>query len=243
MLAYEDYDYLDLQTFKTKRRNKKQKNNKRPSNGLFLKQIQPKTKNQQATFDAYQNGNHCVLHGVAGTGKTFLSLYLALDEVLNQNSKQKIICIRSVVPTRDMGFLPGNEKEKAKVYEAPYQSIVQELTSRGDAYEILKNKKQFEFMTTSFLRGLTFDNTIVIVDEAQNLEIHELDTIITRMGTNSRLVIAGDFRQSDLLKNGLLRFVSILQRIKNFAFIDFHINDIVRSGLVKEYLLAKEMYT
>jgi phosphate starvation-inducible protein PhoH len=239
MLVYEDYDYVDLQAFKNKRRNKKQK--KRPaSNGLFLKQIQPKTKNQQATFDAYYQNKHCVLHGVAGTGKTFLSMYLALDEILNQNSKQKIICIRSVVPTRDIGFLPGNEHEKAKVYEAPYMNIVQELMGRGDAYKILKDKKQFEFMTTSFLRGLTFDNAIVIVDEAQNLDTHELDTIITRMGENSRLLIAGDFRQSDLTNNGLLRFISILHHVKNFAFVDFHINDIVRSGLVKEYLLAKE---
>ena len=241
MLVYEDYDYVDLQAFKNKRRNKKQRR-KQPSNGLSLSHIQPKTKNQQAVFDAYSQNKHCVLHGVAGTGKSFLSLYLALDEVLNQNSKQKIICIRSVVPTRDMGFLPGNEHEKAKVYEQPYQNIVQELMGRGDAYKILKDKKQFEFMTTSFLRGLTFDNAIVIIDEAQNLETHELDTIITRMGKNSRLVIAGDFRQSDLMQNGLLRFISILHKMRNFAFIDFNTNDIVRSGLVKDYIIAKEMY-
>lgn len=242
MLAYEDYDLVDLQTFKTKRRNKKQRK-KQQSNGLMLKKIQPKTSNQEKAFDAYHSNKHCVLHGVAGTGKTFLSLYLALDEILNKQSKQKLICIRSVVPSRDIGFLPGNETEKAKVYEAPYIHITQELMGRGDAYEILKNKKQIEFMTTSFLRGLTFDNSIVFIDEAQNLSVHELDTVITRMGENSRLVIAGDFRQSDLMQNGLLRFVSILNKISNFAFIDFNINDIVRSGLVKEYIIAKTMHS
>lgn len=238
--VYDDYDYIDIQTFK-KKRTKKTK--RKPSSGLFLSKIEPKTKNQQITFDAYRDNKHCVLHGVAGTGKTFLSLYLALDEVLNKNTKQKIICIRSVVPSREMGFLPGNEKEKAKVYETPYMNIIHELMNRGDAYEILKNKKQFEFMTTSFLRGLTFDNSIVIVDEAQNLQIHELDTIITRMGENSRLIIAGDFRQSDLIKNGLLRFINILHKMKNFEFVDFNVNDIVRSGLVKDYIIAKSAYT
>ena len=195
MLVYEDYDYVDLQAFKNKRRNKKQRR-KQPSNGLSLSHIQPKTKNQQAVFEAYSQNKHCVLHGVAGTGKTFILSALALQEVLN-HSKQKLIYIRSVVPSRDIGFLPGNETEKAKVYEAPYQNIVQELTGRGDAYKILKDKNQLQFMTTSFLRGTTIDNAVVIVDEAQNMTFQELDTIITRIGKDTKLCIAGDFRQSD----------------------------------------------
>lgn len=240
MLVHEDYDYVDLQAFKNKRRNKKQRR-KQPSNGLSLSHIQPKTKNQQAVFDAYSQNKHCVLHGVAGTGKTFILSALALQEVLN-HSKQKLIYIRSVVPSRDIGFLPGNETEKAKVYEAPYQNIVQELTGRGDAYKILKDKNQLQFMTTSFLRGTTIDNAVVIVDEAQNMTFQELDTIITRIGKDTKLCIAGDFRQSDLRETGLMRFMSILQKIRNFEFVDFNTNDIVRSGIVREYLIAKEMY-
>jgi len=240
MLVYEDYDYVDLQAFKNKRRNKKQKR-KQPSNGLSLSYIQPKTKNQNAVFEAYSHDKNCVLHGVAGTGKTFILSALALQEVLN-HSKQKLIYIRSVVPSRDIGFLPGNEAEKAKVYEAPYQNIVQELTGRGDAYKILKDKNQLEFMTTSFLRGTTIDNAVIIVDEAQNMTFQELDTVITRVGQNTRLCIAGDFRQSDLKGSGLMKFISILQRMKNFSFIDFNTNDIVRSGIVKDYIIAKEMY-
>jgi phosphate starvation-inducible PhoH-like protein len=228
---------------KNKRAKRKSNNSSQQStstgSGLKLKRIEPKTKNQFKTFDEYQDNNHCVLHGVAGTGKTFISLYLALDEIFNAKQKQKIICIRSVVPTRDIGFLPGNEKEKSKVYEMPYANICNDLFCRGDAYEILKSKKQFEFMTSSFLRGMTFNDAIVLIDEAQNLSFHELDTIITRLGKNCRLIVAGDFRQSDLVTNGLLSFLNIIKRMRAFSFVEFNVNDIVRSGIVKEYLTIK----
>ena len=236
------YDNADKQR-KNKRTKRKSNSSSQStavgSSGLRLKHIEPKTKNQVITFDEYKNNNHCVMHGVAGTGKTFISLYLAFDEIFNAKEKQKIIRIRSVVPTRDIGFLPGNEKEKAKVYEMPYSNICNELFGRGDAYEILKTKKQFEFMTSSFLRGMTFNDATIIIDEAQNLSFHELDTIITRLGRNCRLIVAGDFRQSDLEKNGLLPFFSILKRMRSFSFIEFNIGDIVRSGIVKEYLTIK----
>lgn len=249
LTEYEEYDYTvnhQERTFNnnnTKRRSKKRiKQISAKPSGLSLKEICPKTKNQQSVFDAYRNGDHCVLHGVAGTGKTFILSFLALQEILN-TSKQKLVYIRSVVPSRDIGFLPGTEIEKSKVYESPYESIVQEIAGRGDAYAIFKRKKQIEFLTTSFLRGTTIDNAVVIVDEAQNMSFQELDTIITRIGNNTRICIAGDFRQSDLQFSGLMKFMTILQRINNFSFIDFSTADIVRSGLVKDYIIAREHFT
>jgi phosphate starvation-inducible PhoH-like protein len=211
-----------------------------------LKTIIPLTKNQQLSFDAYEQGKNLMLHGIAGTGKSFISLYLALYQILSdQNtSYEKIVIVRSVVPTRDMGFLPGNSREKSKVYEAPYYAICTELFDRGDAYEYLKQKGLVEFISTSFVRGITFNNTIVIVDEMQNMTGHELDSIITRIGKNCKVIFSGDFRQSDFTrgheKDGLKDFMQIIQRIKSFVFIDFTEEDIVRSNLVRSYIIEKD---
>jgi phosphate starvation-inducible PhoH-like protein/PhoH-like ATPase len=143
-----------------------------------------------------------------------------------------------------MGFLPGNQKEKAKVYEAPYYAICSELFNRGDAYDVLKTKDYVEFISTSFVRGITLNNCIVIVDEVANMTLHELDSIITRIGRNCRIIFCGDFRQSDFTydkdKKGLIDFMKILQNMKAFNFIDFDVDDIVRSSLVKEYIVVKD---
>jgi phosphate starvation-inducible PhoH-like protein len=210
-----------------------------------LANIQPATENQRKTFEAFAEGKHLMLHGMAGTGKTFVSMYLALQELMdgvcNQN---KIYLIRSVVPTRDMGFLPGNQKEKMKVYEAPYSSICTELYRRGDAYEVLKQKGAIEFISTSFIRGITLNDCYVIVDEINNMTFHELDSVITRIGKNCRVVFCGDFRQSDLTRdqerNGLQDFIKIINRLSDFEHIEFQEKDIVRSKLVKEYIIARE---
>ena len=219
------------------------KETKKPSFNIMT--INPLTNNQQIAFDAYDNGKNLMLHGIAGTGKSFISLYLGLDELLNNNSNyDKIIIIRSVVPTRDMGFLPGNAKEKAKAYESPYYAIFTELFGRSDAYDYIKNKNQVEFMTTSFIRGITFNNAIIIVDEIANCTLHELDSVITRIGKNCRIMFCGDFRQSDFIKKadrgGLLDFLRIIQKMNSFEFIDFDENDIVRSSLVKDYIIQKD---
>jgi phosphate starvation-inducible protein PhoH len=219
------------------------KETKKPS--FNIKTINPLTNNQQIAFDAYDDGKNLMLHGIAGTGKSFISLYLGLDELINGNSNyDKIIIIRSVVPTRDMGFLPGNTKEKAKAYESPYYAIFTELFGRSDAYDYMKNKNQVEFMTTSFIRGVTFNNAIIIVDEIANCTLHELDSVITRIGKNCRIMFCGDFRQSDFIKkadrSGLLDFLRIIQKMKSFEFIDFDENDIVRSSLVKDYIIQKD---
>jgi len=160
---------------------------------LTLHEIEPLTRNQVAAFES---DRHLVLHGVAGTGKTFISLYLAFDDMI-KGLYDRTIIIRSAVPTRDIGFLPGTEKEKSAVYEEPYKDICIELFDRGDAYEILKNKNLVQFMTTSFIRGITLRDSVVIVDECQNMSFHELDSIITRIGEGSRIIYCGDFRQSD----------------------------------------------
>jgi phosphate starvation-inducible protein PhoH len=210
-----------------------------------LKRIEPLTENQKLSFDSYNQGKNLMLHGIAGTGKSFISLYLALNQVLNDNSQfKKIVIVRSVVPTRDMGFLPGNNREKAKVYEAPYYAICTELFGRSDAYEYMKNKNIIDFISTSFIRGITLNDSIVIVDEIANLTGHELDSIITRIGKNCKIIFCGDFRQSDFTKDqeksGLMDFMRIIKRMKFFEFIDFQKEDIVRSSLVKNYIIEKD---
>ena len=212
-------------------------------NTLRLKSISPKTINQNKIFKLFRDDKNILLHGLPGTGKTFVSLYLALNQVLNENRYKKIIIVRSVVPTRDMGFLPGNKKEKTKEYEAPYYAICSELFDRSDAYDLLKNKGVIEFMSTSFIRGLTLNDCIVIFDEVQNNTFHELDSVITRLGDNSRMMLCGDFRQSDLKfkeeRQGLINFMDIVQKMKCFNHVELTEEDIVRSGLVKEYILSK----
>lgn len=212
---------------------------------LTLKHFEPLTENQGLAYKSFNRDKNVLLHGLAGTGKTFISLYLALKEVMSKNSfYKKVVIVRSVVPTRDMGFLPGNQKEKTKVYEAPYYAICTELFGRSDSYEILKAKGAVEFISTSFVRGLTINNAIVIVDEINNMTFHELDSVITRMGNNCKLMMCGDFRQSDLPKqserDGLKSFMKILSRMGCFDYVEFGEDDIVRSGLVKEYIIAKD---
>ena len=200
------------------------------------------TSTQQQVIDAYDNGNHLVLHGLAGTGKTFLSTYLALGEI-QDGVYEKLHIIRSAVPTRDIGFLPGNSRQKIQVYEDPYRQICSELYGRGDAYDILTQKNYVEFVSTSFIRGTTFRNSIILVDEINNMNFHELDSVITRVGPNCRIILCGDYRQTDLRSSderaGLKQFLKILNNIESFTHFEFGIEDIVRSGIVKEYIIGK----
>jgi phosphate starvation-inducible PhoH-like protein len=217
-----------------------------PDRSFNLKEVEAKTKNQQETLDAFNEGDHLVLHGQAGTGKTFLALYLGIREILNRNYS-KVIIIRSVVPSREIGFLPGTAGEKMAVYEMPYQSICSELLGRGDAYELLCQKGFMEFLTTSYLRGTTLNNAVIIVDEIQNMNFQEINTVITRVGNNCKLIFCGDEEQNDLYrsrfdKSGISDFLDIIETCSSFAFIEFTEEDIVRSGIVKEWLKAKITY-
>ncbi len=211
-----------------------------------LKRIRPKTIHQNEVFKSFHLGNHLCLHGVAGTGKTFISFYLALDAILSHDSKfEKLLIIRSVVPTREIGYLPGNLKEKIEVYEAPYKDMAIELFEDKHGYDYLKSIKKLEFQTTSHLRGLTFNNAIILVDETQNLNYHELSTTITRVGTNCRIIYSGDTSQSDLRsyeKDGIQHFLNILRNMPSFHTIEFGCDDIVRGELVKEFLLEENLY-
>jgi len=215
-----------------------------------LTTIKPVTDSQKNVFESWKKDKNQFLFGCAGTGKTFISLYLALQEVLNPETPfDRVIVVRSLIPTREIGFLPGDEEDKAALYQVPYSNMMQFMFEQPNEqafsmlYERLKSQGSFFFLSTSFLRGLTFDNSIIIVDECQNLNFHELDTIITRVGQNSKIFFCGDFGQSDLTKlnekNGLMDFLQILQNMNEFDCTEFNIGDIVRSGFVRNYLIQK----
>lgn len=203
---------------------------------LSLKAVVPLTDNQLKVFES---DKHQVLHGCAGTGKTYISSYLAYKEMLKGKTYERIIYVRSAVATRSQGFYPGTLEEKSKEYEAPYINIAADLFGRGDAYHLLKNGKQVEFMTTSHIRGLTLRNAIIIADEVQNMNYHELDTIITRPDDSCKMYFCGDFNQADIKDSGIKNFYKILESMNEFNFVDFKEEDIVRGGLVKSYLIAK----
>ena len=212
--------------------------------------IKPITDNQKVVFSTWKKGLNQFLFGAAGTGKTFISLYLALQEIMDlKKPADKVILVRSLIPTREIGFLPGDEEDKAALYQVPYRNMVQFMFEMPNEqafnglYDKLKSQGSLYFLSTSFLRGLTFDNSIIIVDECQNLNFHELDTIITRVGQDSKIVFCGDFGQTDLVrnneKNGLHDFMRILEEMKEFNCTEFTIGDIVRSGFVRSYLINK----
>lgn len=202
---------------------------------LKLTTIEPLTENQEKVFNSNKN---LVLHGSAGTGKTLVSSYLGYKAVLNRYYNY-LVYIRSAVPTRNIGFLPGTEAEKTQVYEQPYRQIATELFDRGDAYDSLKHSEAVKFITTSHIRGINLTDCFIIVDECQNMTYQELDSIITRVGKRCRLVFCGDYYQRDLRETGIREFYNILQEMNEFDFINFTIDDVVRSDLVKNYLKAK----
>jgi len=229
----------------------KQIKRRKPLGSEYLIDIEPISDNQKKFFDSYKEDKHLVAYGCAGTGKTFITLYNALKNVLDENSPfEKIYLVRSLVATREIGFLPGTHEDKADIYQIPYKNMVKymfQMPSDADfemLYGNLKSQGTIKFWSTSFLRGTTLDNAIIIVDEFQNLTFHELDSIITRIGENSKIMFCGDATQSDLSKtndrNGIFDFIKILQSMPSVDLVEFDMDDIVRSGLVKEYLLAKQ---
>jgi len=225
---------------------KEQKENYQEKINFNLKHFNPLTENQKLAFDSFKDDKNLMLHGIAGTGKSFMALYLSLKQILSDPEcvYKKVVIVRSVVPTRDMGFLPGSDKEKTKVYEAPYYAICTELFGRGDSYEYLKKRNVIEFISTSFIRGITLNDCIVVVDEMQNATLHELDSVITRIGHNCKVVFCGDFRQSDFTReherSGLTDFMRVVKNMKSFELVEFEAKDIVRSALVKEYIILKD---
>tara|TARA_B100000925_G_C21975430_1_gene459893 strand:+ start:546 stop:1292 length:747 start_codon:yes stop_codon:yes gene_type:complete len=229
---------------------KKQLKRKKPINESYLLDIEPLTDNQEVFFKEWASGKNMFGYGAAGTGKTFIALYLALQDIMDENSSfEKLYIVRSLVATREIGFLPGTHEDKAELYQIPYKNMVKHMFEMPDdtsfemLYENLKAQETISFWSTSFLRGTTLDNAIVIVDECQNLNFHELDSIMTRVGQDSKVCFCGDINQSDLQKtnerNGILDFQRILENMDEFSMIEFGVEDIVRSGLVKSYLVSK----
>lgn len=209
-------------------------------------EVEPLTPNQVKAFKAYEENRSLVLAGSAGTGKTFVALSLALEDVLDkETSYDKVVVVRSIVPTRDIGFLPGNEEEKKDAYTGPYRAACSELFEDPEAWDKLKNSNKIEFLSTSFIRGVTIQNAIVIVDEMQNLTFHELDSVVTRIGQNCKFIMCGDYYQSDFEKerdkNGILKFLEIIEQLRNFTVVEFTWEDIVRSDFVRDYIMTKEM--
>ena len=228
----------------------RQAKRKKPLGLEYLIDIDPLTENQKKFFDSYAEGKHLVAYGCAGTGKTFITLYNALCEVLDEKTLyERIYLVRSLVPTREIGFLPGTHEDKADIYQIPYKNMVKymfQMPSDADfemLYGNLKSQETIKFWSTSFIRGTTLDNAIIIVDEFANLNFHELDSIITRVGENSKIMFCGDATQSDLVKtnerNGIVDFMTVLRKMPSFDIIEFGIDDVIRSGLVKEYLIVK----
>ena len=228
----------------------RQMKRKKPLSSEYLVDIEPLTDNQRKLFDSYKDQKHIVAYGCAGTGKTFITLYNAIQDVLNERSPyERVYIVRSLVATREIGFLPGSHDDKADIYQIPYKNMVKymfQMPSDADfemLYGNLKSQETIKFWSTSFLRGTTLDNAIIIVDEFQNLNFHELDSIITRVGENTKIMFCGDATQSDLQKtnerNGIVDFMAVLRKMPSFDIIEFGVDDIVRSGLVKEYIVAK----
>ncbi len=228
----------------------RQMKRKKPLSSEYLIDIDPLTENQKRLFESYASQQHLVAYGCAGTGKTFITLYNALREVLDERTPfEKIYLVRSLVATREIGFLPGSYEDKSDIYQIPYKNMVKYMFQMpSDAefemlYGNLKAQETIKFWSTSFLRGTTLDSSIIIVDEFQNMSYHELDSIITRVGENSKIMFCGDATQSDLQKtnerNGIVDFMRVLRKMPSFDIIEFGVDDIVRSGLVKEYIIAK----
>jgi phosphate starvation-inducible protein PhoH len=228
----------------------RQMKRRKPLSSEYLVEIEPLTENQKKLYDSYAAHKHLVAYGCAGTGKTFITLYNALREVLDERTPyERIYLVRSLVATREIGFLPGTHDDKADIYQIPYKNMVKymfQMPSDADfemLYGNLKSQETIKFWSTSFLRGTTLDNAIVIVDEFQNMSFHELDSIITRVGENTKICFCGDASQSDLVKtnerNGIIDFITVLRKMPSFDIIEFGVEDIVRSGLVKEYIIAK----
>lgn len=229
---------------------RKQLKRKKPINESYLLNIDPLTETQEHFFGEWGSKKNIFAYGAAGTGKTFIALYLALQDIMDENSPyEKLYIVRSLVATREIGFLPGTHDDKAELYQIPYKNMVKHMFEMPDdssfemLYENLKHQETVSFWSTSFLRGTTLDNAIIIVDECQNLNFHELDSIITRVGENSKIFFCGDATQSDLTKtaekNGIVDFMSIIKNMPSFDTVEFQAEDICRSGLVKEYIIAK----
>lgn len=237
----DDFNDTDEAHKRGSKKTRRSSANKKTHVGLTLQPVRPRTETQRQVFVAYPNA-HLLLHGAPGTGKSFIAMFLGLRDVLEQQAYDRVAIVRSTVPTRDVGFLPGSLQEKMAVYEAPYRQICSELFGRGDAYDLLTRHGCIEFLSTSFVRGTTLRNAVVIVDEVQNMTDAELNTVVTRLGDGCKLIVCGDIRQCDLKKerSGVSDFFKIAAGMKDqFEIVEFNTSDVVRSDFVKSYIVVR----
>lgn len=239
-----DLDQLEEQSYTQAPNRKERKKRVRQEAGLSVRHIQPKTFAQEQMMESYARGGHVVAEGSAGTGKSFLASYLALNSLFGKEVN-KVVVVRSAVPTRDMGFLPGNVNEKQEVFTVPYKQIFNDLCENGTAWDILTKKQMVEFITTSYVRGITLDNCVIIIDEFQSMTPHEMYSVLTRVGENSRVIVCGDTKQTDLdgrrEKSCYDWFMDISRRLpKWFDVVTFFSTDIVRSEFVKDLIITVE---
>jgi phosphate starvation-inducible protein PhoH and related proteins len=210
---------------------------------IILKKVDPRTANQEKIFDRFDEGKHLYIHGTAGTGKTYVACYLAMDAILNHGDFEELVIIRSAVPSRRQGFLPGNEEEKNEIFEVPYENLFTKLFDGDRPYQNLKSSNKVRFISTSYLRGITLENCVVLIEEVQNMNDGEIDTVMTRLGENCRAIICGDTAQNDLFymheDSCIDKLSKVVRKMPSFSVIEMKPEDICRNGLVREWLLSK----
>lgn len=208
----------------------------------LVEKVVPMNETQRQMIFAFSQGLNIVAYGSAGTGKSYVGCALALEKLFKRQS-EKIVIVRSAVSSRSLGFLPGNLDEKADPYKAPYKQIINRLCGNGTAWDILIKKEMIEFITSSYVRGITIDNATVIVDEFQNCNQNEAMSILTRVGENCQVILLGDTKQTDLKKDESCFdwVMSVAQRMPRwFDLVHFYPKDIVRSGFCKDLIIAIE---
>lgn len=212
-----------------------------------LRTLEPLSENQRKFFEMYKRGDYCMgVLGSAGTGKTAIAMYKAIEEVLQKdNPFKQVVVVRQCVPTRSVGFLPGTLTDKEEVYQLPYKEICAMLFNRADAWDRLLEQGYVRFLSTTAIRGISIDDSVIIVDEQQNLSFQEMDTVMQRVSYRSKIIWVGDFKQTDLITSkqdvsGMPNFLRILRTMKDYTEVEFTRDDIVRQSLVKNYIIAKE---
>lgn len=241
LLANNDFGG-NIERLPKKRPNKTSTPQQQPVRNMSMRKISPLNEAQRQMMEAFYSGSHIVAEGSAGTGKSYVGMFLALGELLD-NTVSSVKIVRSAVPTRDVGFLPGSLEEKIAIYELPYKDIVNELLQSGTAYEVLSKKGVLDFMTTSYLRGLTFRDCVIVIDEFQNMSKAEVFTILTRVGENCRVILCGDTKQKDLspAQSGFDYLTALAKKLPKYIdVVHFTANDIVRSEFVKAVIVAEE---
>lgn len=206
--------------------------------------IKSKSENQQKLIDAYYENDMIFAVGPAGTGKTYLSIALAVKALKEKTAKKIILSRPAVEAGEKLGFLPGDIKDKIDPYLQPLYDALEDMLP-GVKLQDMMEKRIIQICPLAFMRGRTLSDAIVILDEAQNTTPAQLRMFLTRMGWNTKMIITGDLTQVDLPKQskcGLREALSILKNTEGIAMIYFNQKDIVRHKLVTRIVNAYDAY-